>query len=81
MSERVCGALSSEEMEFDMTEVDVVEIPLLLSGWQASALETAAHNRGLTAAEMVRRVLREFLAKDSRMGNVSSASGSASLRS
>jgi hypothetical protein len=41
---------------------DVVEVPLLLSGWQMSALERAAYSRGLTAAEMVRQVLREFLA-------------------
>jgi hypothetical protein len=40
---------------------DVVEIPLLLQGWQMTALETAAHSRGLTAGEMVRDVLRDFL--------------------
>jgi len=40
---------------------DVVEIPLLLPGWQAQALEEAAHHRGLTAAEMVRGLLREFI--------------------
>ena len=59
-------ALADEEKEFDMPEVDVVEIPLLLSGWQVSALETAAHDRGLTAGEMVRSVLRDFLSKVSR---------------
>lgn len=41
---------------------DVVEMPLLLLGWQMSALERAAHHRGLTAAEMVRQVLRDFIA-------------------
>ncbi len=40
---------------------DVVEIPLLLPGWQASVLETVAHERGLTAAVMVRHLLRDFL--------------------
>ena len=41
---------------------DIVEMPLLLAGWQMSALERAAYRRGLTAAEMVRQVLREFIA-------------------
>jgi hypothetical protein len=42
---------------------DVVEVPLLLQGWQMSALEKAAHSRGLTAGEMVRDLLRDFLAR------------------
>jgi hypothetical protein len=45
---------------------EVVEISLLLSGRQVSALESAAHDRGLTAAEMVRHVLRDFLAQRRR---------------
>jgi hypothetical protein len=71
-----------DEKEFDMPEADVVEIPLLLAGWQVSALETAAHDRGLTAAEMVRHVLRDFLAHASRNGSVKShvAVGSVSGR-
>jgi hypothetical protein len=40
---------------------EVVEVPLLLPGWQAAALEAAAHDRGLTAAEMVRRLVRDFV--------------------
>lgn len=40
---------------------DVIEIPLLLSGKQMSALEQAAFVRGLTAGEMVRHLLREFI--------------------
>ena len=56
------------ETEFDMPEADVVEIPLLLAGWQVSALETAAHDRGLTAAEMVRHVLRDFLSRAKKTG-------------
>jgi hypothetical protein len=44
---------------------DVVEIPLLLAGWQMSALERAAYHRGLTAAEMVRMLLRDFIADHS----------------
>jgi hypothetical protein len=42
-------------------EEDVVEIPLLLSGREISILERIAHQRGLTAGSMVRRLLREFL--------------------
>jgi hypothetical protein len=41
---------------------EVLEIPLLLTGWQVSALAKAAHRRGQTAGEMVRDLLREVLA-------------------
>jgi hypothetical protein len=44
-------------------EDEVVEVSLLLPGWQAAALESAAHARGLTAAEVVRFLLRDFLAE------------------
>jgi hypothetical protein len=40
---------------------DVVEVPLLLSTGQMTALEQAAHRRGLTAGEMLRRLLRDFI--------------------
>jgi hypothetical protein len=63
MNQRIESVASSEEREFDMPEADVIEVPLLLAGWQISALETAAHDRGLTAAEMVRHVLRDFLSR------------------
>jgi hypothetical protein len=42
-------------------ESDVVEISLLLPGWQMDVLERAAHDRGLTAAAMVRQLLRSFI--------------------
>lgn len=42
-------------------ESDVVELPLLLPGWQVSKLETVAHQRGITAATMVRHLLCDFL--------------------
>jgi len=41
----------------------VVEVPLLLPDWQAEALEALAHARGLTAAELVRLLLTEFLVR------------------
>lgn len=40
---------------------DVVEIPLLLPGWQVAALATAAQDRGLTAGEMLRSLLHDFI--------------------
>jgi hypothetical protein len=45
-----------------MTKGDVVEIPVLLPGWQALALEDVAHHSGLTAGEMLRLLLADFLA-------------------
>jgi hypothetical protein len=52
----------SAEALSDLPESDVIEVPLLLPGWQMSALERAAHKRGLTAGEMVRHLLRDFFA-------------------
>ena len=43
-------------------EGDIVEVPLLLPVWQVSALERAAHKRGLTAGQMVRQLLHDVLA-------------------
>jgi hypothetical protein len=40
---------------------DVAEISLLLPGWQLAALECAAEARGLTSAQLVRRLLRDFI--------------------
>ena len=40
---------------------EVVEVPLLMSIDQIAALEKAAHRQGLTAAEMVRKLLGDFI--------------------
>jgi hypothetical protein len=40
---------------------DVAEISLLLPGWQLAALENAAEARGVTSAQLVRRLLRDFI--------------------
>jgi hypothetical protein len=40
---------------------DVAEISLLLPGWQLAALESAAQARGITSAQLVRRLLRDFI--------------------
>jgi hypothetical protein len=45
---------------------EVVEVPLLLPGWQISALEKEAHHRGLTAGEMVRHLLHDFITQHTR---------------
>ena len=45
---------------------EVVEVPLLLPDWQVQALEALAYERGLTAGEMVRQLLGEFLARRSQ---------------
>jgi hypothetical protein len=50
------GRLSCRELKDE-----IVEVSLLLPGWQVTALESAAHDRGLTAAELVRALLRDFL--------------------
>jgi hypothetical protein len=53
---------SPAEALTELQDSDVIEVPLLLPGWQMSALEWAAHKRGLTAGEMVRHLLRDFFA-------------------
>jgi hypothetical protein len=40
---------------------DMVEVALCLPGWQAQCLESAAHQRGLTAAQLMRRLLNDAL--------------------
>jgi hypothetical protein len=47
-------------------ENEVVEVSLLLPGWQVEALAEAAQARGLTTGEMVRQLLRRFLAQPDR---------------
>jgi hypothetical protein len=42
-------------------EADVVEVGLLLPARQVAALEAVAHGLGLTAGELARRLLHDFL--------------------
>jgi hypothetical protein len=42
-------------------EGEVIEVPLLLPGWQVAALEAAARREGLTFAAAARRLIRDFL--------------------
>jgi hypothetical protein len=62
MSEPASSALCDPDKGRALMEGDVVEVPLLLPTWQVSALEREAHQRGLTAATMVRHIIRDFIA-------------------
>jgi hypothetical protein len=42
---------------------EVVELSVLLPSEQAQGLEQAAHARGLTAAQMLRRLVQDFLSR------------------
>jgi len=55
------GVLAAVEPVLDQRPEEIVEVPLLLPGWQISALEREAHQRGLTAGEMVRHLLGDFI--------------------
>jgi hypothetical protein len=52
--------------------MEVVEIPLLLTVVQAEALSRASHRRGVTAGQMVRKAIEEFLARVSPIDGVRS---------
>ena len=43
-----------------MFDTEVVELSLLLPGWQAAALEATAHREGVTTAQMIRRIIQAF---------------------
>lgn len=38
---------------------EMVELALCLPGWQAQCLEAVAHQRGLTAGQLLRRLIQE----------------------
>ncbi|MBX9624701.1 MAG: hypothetical protein K2X82_12915 [Gemmataceae bacterium] len=43
-------------------DLEVVELPLLLTRRQAAELEAAARRRGMTTGQMLRRAVRDLLA-------------------
>jgi hypothetical protein len=61
MDNRLSMPLDVAGPRSELPDGEVVEIPLLLPGWQATALETVAHENGLTTAAMVRHLLRDFI--------------------
>ena len=46
--------------EASRSDMDVVELPLLLPRWQAQALEAAASRRGMTTGQILRRVIGDL---------------------
>jgi len=64
------GPVLTEPTSDMISDGDVVEIPVLLPGWQALALEDVAHHSGLTAGEMLRLLLADFLANRLCAGKV-----------
>jgi hypothetical protein len=53
------GFLAPQPGTREITPIDneVVELALLLPRWQAAALEDAAHQRGLTTGQMLRKLI------------------------
>jgi hypothetical protein len=64
------GFLAPRPGTREITPLDneVVELALLLPRWQAEALEEVAYNRGLTAGQMLRKLVGATL-KDQPDGN------------
>jgi hypothetical protein len=54
-------ASSSGNLFDELRGSEVVEVSLLLSHQQMLALEQVAHGRGLTAGEMMRQLLQDFI--------------------
>ena len=50
---------------------DMVEFDLCLPGWQAAALEEAAHSRGLTAAQLLRGMIHDYFSRFARSESTS----------
>lgn len=55
------AALSFSDAPVSPGPADVVEVSLLMPVAQVEALELAAHRKGLTTAQMVRRLLHDFI--------------------
>lgn len=53
------GFLAPQPGSREITPIDneIVEVALLLPRWQAEALEEAAHCRGITTAQMLRKLI------------------------
>jgi hypothetical protein len=51
----------------DLTRLndDVIELPLLLPGWQVSALAKVARSEGQSTGQLLRRLVREFVLENS----------------
>lgn len=47
-------------LECSRSDMEVVELPLLLPRWQADVLEAAASRRGMTTGQILRRVIGDL---------------------
>jgi hypothetical protein len=56
--------MPTEEGAMPRPELEIVEMSLLLPAWQAVALEAAARCRGLTTAQMLRRIISQMVDQD-----------------
>ena len=55
----------SPALDLGRLEDDVMELSLLLPGWQFSALEKTARRQGQTTGQVVRRLVQKFLLENS----------------
>jgi hypothetical protein len=53
--------LPGDDKLFLADDAEITELSVLLPGEQALSLEQAAHERGLTMAQMLRRLIQDFL--------------------
>ena len=53
--------LPGDDDRFLAYDAEIAELSVLLPGEQVLGLEQAAHERGLTTAQMLRRLIQDFL--------------------
>lgn len=51
---------TAKEIEVNRLDQEIVELAVLVPGWQAEELTAVAQHQGLTAGQMVRRLIRDF---------------------
>jgi hypothetical protein len=51
------------DQDYFLAKEGIVELALLLPDWEAAALEEAAHRRGLTAGQLIRRLIQDYFGK------------------
>ena len=59
VSERLAGRLGGDVRRIDP---EMLELSLLLPQWQVEALESAARGRGLSAGQLIRRLIGNYCA-------------------
>jgi len=61
---------NSDGSEISRLDGEMVELALLLPSWQAAALEMAAQDQGLSAGQMIRRIVRDFCTAVNTFGSL-----------